>query len=185
MNVRRLLTCFVTLLSVCDVGVAQTRAPRAETYQTAAIDGAGNLVITRADGQLIVLRKQGEQTSFSAPRISPAKTAVAAQAMFPNCCTSYDIPLELIVYAGGSAHRFSGNGTPIFDWGFASDGSRIAFGQQPVHFGCAIHYELRDIASERLIESADVRQPCGLDGPEPWEPEKVPQWITDLISGQN
>jgi hypothetical protein len=183
--VRGLLTGIVALLFVSDAGVAQTRAPEPETYQSAAIDGAGNLVITRSDGQFVVLRKQGEQTSFSPPLVSSARTAVAAQAMFSNCCTSYDNPLELVVYANGRVHRFEGIGQPIFDWGFANGGTRIAFGQQPVHFGCSIHYELRDIASERLIDSADVRQPCGLDGPEPFKPDKVPQWITDLISSQN
>ena len=114
---RGLLTGIVTLLLVSDAGMAQTRAPESETYQSAAIDAAGNLAITRSDGQVVVLRKQGEQTSFSTPLVSPAKTAVAAQAMFSSCCTSYDIPLELVVYGNGRVHRFKGVGLPIFDLG--------------------------------------------------------------------
>lgn len=50
--------------------------------------------------------------------ISSARNAVAAQALFPNCCTSYDIPLQLLVFAAGKAHRFTGVGLPIFQWGF-------------------------------------------------------------------
>lgn len=35
--------------------------------------------------------------------------------MFGNCCTSYDIPLQLVVHSGGKTHRFEG-GSAIFDW---------------------------------------------------------------------
>jgi len=45
--------------------------------------------------------------------------------MFGNCYTSYDIPLQLVVYAGGKVHRFKGVGLPIFQWGFADSGIRI------------------------------------------------------------
>jgi hypothetical protein len=67
-------------------------------------------------GQTVTVRKEGEQTSFSAPIMSPSKAAVGAQAMFPNCCTSYDIPLQLVVYAAGKVHRFTGRNLPIFEW---------------------------------------------------------------------
>jgi hypothetical protein len=42
-------------------------------------------------------------------------------------------------------------------------GARVAYGQEPVHFGRAIHYELRDVRTERLIEAVDTPQPCGQD----------------------
>jgi hypothetical protein len=41
---------------------------------------------------------------------------------------------------------------------FVGGGTRIAYGQEPVHFGCETHYELRDIESERLIETVDIPQ---------------------------
>jgi len=88
--------------------------------------------------------------------------------------------MKLVVYANGKTHRFTGIGLPIFQWHFADGGTRIAFGQEPVHFGCSIHYELRDIESERLIESADVPGPCGLN-PNPTV-GKVPDWVSDLRS---
>ena len=75
-------------------------------------------------------------------------------------------------------HRFTGVGLPIFQWHFADDGTRVAFGQEPVHFGCEVHYELRDILSERLIDSADVPQPCG-QRPNP-PAMTIPKWVTEL-----
>ncbi len=154
--------------------------PLSETYDSATIDADGNLVIVKTGGQSVLVRKEGEQTGFSKPTISEARTAVATQAMFGNCCTSYDIPLQLVVYAGGKLHRFEGVGLPIFQWGFVDTGRRIAYGQEPVHFACTTHYELRDIESERLIEEVDVPQSCG-EMPEP-KPVKTPDWVARLNS---
>ena len=165
------------------VGVAQTapsRASRPERYESAAIDADGNLAIVKSNGQTVVVRKEKDQTSFSAPVLSPVNRAIGAQAMFENCCTSYDIPLQLVVYAGGKIHRFKGIGLPVFQWGFANGGTQVVYGQEPVHFSCATHYEMRDIESERLLDSADVPRPCG-QNPEP-KPVRIPQWVADLVS---
>jgi hypothetical protein len=166
-----------------DVATAQNRssdARRVETCQSVAIDAAGGLVITTSDQKTILVPKESGQSSFSQPIVSSARTAVGAQAEFPNYCTSYDITLQLVVYANGKVHRFTGIGLPIFHWHFADGGTRVAFGQQPVHFGCSVHYELRDIQSERLIDSADIPEPCG-QIPEP-RAVKIPKWVTDLNS---
>jgi hypothetical protein len=153
-----------------------------ETYDSAKTDGQGNLVISTSRGRTILVPKEGEQSSFARPVLSTARTAVGAQAEYPNCCTSYDIPLQLVIYAGGKVHRFKGNGLPIFWWHFADSGSRIAFGQTTVHFGCEIHYELRDIQTERLVATADIPEPCGqFPNPPVVEP---PQWVVALRSEQ-
>jgi hypothetical protein len=95
-----------------DVSTAQTRssnARRVETYQSVAIDAAGGLVITTSDRKTILVPRETDQSSFSEPIVSSARTAVGAQAEFPNCCTSYDIPLQLVIYANGKVHRFTGS----------------------------------------------------------------------------
>lgn len=178
----RALLTVIMLLQVA-LGVTQTPntgAPSPETYDSAAIDGNGDLVIVKSNRQSVIVRKEGEQTAFSAPVVSSARTAVGAQAMFSNCCTSYDIPLHLVVYSGGRVHRFKGVGLPIFRWAFSDGGTRVAYGQEPVHFGCATHYELRDIESEHLLEDVDAPQPCG-QIPNP-KPVTIPPWVANLIS---
>jgi hypothetical protein len=182
---KALLLCAVASLLLPDVSVAQTRASnarRVETYESVTIDAMGSLVITTSDHKTVLVPKEGEQSSFSEPILSSARTAVGAQAKFPNCCTSYDIPLQLVIYANGRVHRFTGIGLPIFQWHFADGGTRVAFGQEPVHFGCSIHYELRDVQSERLIDSADIPQPCG-QVPKP-QAVKIPTWVTELTSAR-
>ena len=182
---RRFAVTVTTLMVVVssDSSLAQSRLsrkPRFETYGSAAVDANGDLTIATTDGRTVNVRKEGEQTSFSTPVLSSSKAAVGAQAMFPNCCTSYDIPLQLVVYAGRKVHRFTGNGLPIFQWAFVGDGTRIAFGQEPVHFGCETHYELRDIESERLVETADIPQPCGLN-PNPIA-VRIPPWVAEVTA---
>jgi hypothetical protein len=153
-------------------------AQQVETYESAEVDPNGNLRITMSDGRTITLVKEGEQSSFRNPTVSPDRTAVAAQADYPNCCTSYDIPLQLVVYAKGKVHRFKGIGLPIFQWHFTDGGTRVAYGQETVHFACETHYELRDIQSERLVDSADIPQPCGQ---RPHPPHTtIPNWVKEL-----
>jgi hypothetical protein len=184
MSVRVFAVTATTLfVLVSGIAMAQTRVsrePRLETYESAAIDANGDLAIVTTEGRTVTVRKEGEQTSFSAPVLSSSKAVVGAQAMFPNCCTSYDIPLQLVVYAAGNVHRFRGGNLPIFQWAFVDGGKRIAYGQEPVHFGCETHYELRDIESERLIETVDIPQPCGLI-PEP-RPVRIPPWVAEVTS---
>jgi hypothetical protein len=159
-------------------------APRVETYESAVIDADGNIRIITADHRDIVVKKDGEQdgvreqTAFRAPTLSSSRTAVGAQADYAGCCTSYDIPLELVVYAQGRLHRFRGVGLPIFTWHFADAGTRIAYSQETVHFSCSTHYELRDIQSERLIDSVDVPELCAED--QHPQAVKIPNWVKEL-----
>ena len=161
---------------------AQPRAAdarRVETYESVAIDAEGSLVITTSDHRTIVVRRESDQTAFANPIISTGRTAVGAQAEFKNCCTSYDIPLQLVIYANGKVHRLTGIGLPIFKWQFVDGGTRVAFGQEPVHFGCSVRYEVREVQSERLIDSADVPEPCG-QIPNP-PAVQIPKWVAELV----
>src|SRR5690606_25561681 len=124
----------------------QAPAASPETYESADIDGDGNLRILTSERRTIIVAKGGSpkasesfgrQTAFGQPVLSDDRRAVGAQAMFGNCCTSYDIPLQLVIHSGGKTHRFGG-GLAIFDWHFADGGRRVAFSQQSVHFVCSV-----------------------------------------------
>lgn len=183
-----LVYAFITLDVAAHARAQATTAPT-ETYDSADIDGDGNLRILTSDGRTIIVPKSGspkagewfgKQTSFGEPVLSDDRRAVGARAMFADCCTSYDIPLELVVHSGGKTHRF-GDGLATFDWHFADGGRRVVFSQQTVHFACSVHWELRDIASEQLLAEADIPQACG-QAPDPPEVE-VPRWVTGPVSG--
>ena len=170
-------------------GSRQAATPATETYKSVDIDADGNLRILTSEQRTIIVPKGnspmagesfGKQTAFERPVLSEDRHAVGAQGMFGNCCTSYDIPLQLVIYSNGKTLRFD-DGLAIFDWHFVDGGRRVAFSQQPVHFTCSVHWELRDIASERLVATADIPQACG-QTPDPPK-VKVPQWVTETVSG--
>jgi hypothetical protein len=158
---------------------ASLRSP-AETYLSAEVAPNGELRITTSAGRTIVVPKRETQSRFSAVGISPDRTAVGATAEYPNCCTSYDIALQLFVYSQGKAHWFEGIKLAIFHWHFADGGSRVAFEQGTVHFGCWNHYELRDIHTERLVDSARTPIPCGQYGEPDLRPTTAPDWVKRL-----
>ena len=147
---------------------AQTAEP--EKFTAASVDKNGALAIDRHDGPTIAVYKRGEQTRFDKPRLSPDRTAVGAQAMYPNCCTSYDIPLRLVVYENGREHWFKGVGLPIFWWRFEDS-------------SCGTNYELRDVRSEQLVDAVLVPEEESSGCP-PWpagtKPTRIPDWVKRL-----
>jgi hypothetical protein len=175
----------VVMIAAGSVGAARAQEQRGEVYAAATVGNDGDLHLMTTNGREIVVAKSEDkravdtqQAYFEQPVLSNDRRAVGSRAFYRNCCTSYEIPLVLVVYADGRTHRFTGSGLPIFLWHFADDGASIAFGQEPVHFGCSVHYELREIRTERLIDSVDVPEPCGLE-PNP-QPVKVPEWVNKL-----
>jgi hypothetical protein len=185
---------FVTLMVALSASSQTPRSQQApttstETYESVDIDSDGNLRIQTSTQRTIIVPKGGspsagdtfgKQTAFEKPAVSEDRRAVGAQALFGNCCTSYDIPLQLVIYSNGKTHRFEG-GLAIFDWHFADGGRRVVFSQQPVHFTCSVHWELRDVASERLVARVDIPEVCGQDQTPP--KVKVPSWVTGTVSG--
>ena len=160
---------------------AQQASKPIERYESARVDANGNLVIVTTDGRTIHVAREGDQTTFRDPKISEDRTAVGAQADSPNCCTSYDIPRQLIVYADGQRRAFiSEIGWPIFEWGFADGGSRISFGSETVHFACYTLYELWEIRSMRQLAKAEIPQSCG-QIPNP-KPVPIPRWVREIRS---
>lgn len=143
------------LLTVALLGRLPFAAPlagqAAETYATAVVDPSGQLDIATTDRRHIQPPKDSDQVGFDEAAISPDRLAVGWLALFPNCCTSYPIPLKLVVYRGGAVRTFAGTELPVWKWRFDSTSTKVAFYQETVHGGFGAHYELRDITTGGLI----------------------------------
>jgi hypothetical protein len=149
----------------------------ADIYVQASIDQAGRLRIVTRNGREIVPRKDAEQVGFEKPAISQDGGAVGWLALYPNCCTSYPIPLKLMVLSNGRVRSFTGDGLPVWQWSFQSSGKRVAFRQETVHGGLGTHYELRDVATGRLITKySPDNQPLAI--------QNVPTWVEELNAKQ-
>ena len=154
-----------------------SRCVAKDTYVGAMVDTAGDLRIERAKARAVVFKKDSEQTSFDQIAISKGGESVGWLAMYPNCCTSYSIPLKLRVYSRGRLRTFGGDSLPIWRWQFTSDGKRVAFEQETVHGGFGVHYELRDVQTGRLI--AEFDPPVGSDN-RSTASANAPQWVVEL-----
>ncbi|MGO9271919.1 MAG: hypothetical protein ACLQOO_16915 [Terriglobia bacterium] len=148
----------------------------AETYVQATVDASGQLRILTKDRREIVPKKQPEQVAFDLPQISPDGHAVGWLEMYPNCCTSYPIPLALVIYASGKLRKFTGSGLPVWRWRFEAQGKQVALEQETVHGGMGVHYELHDVKTGRLLAKYDppFRSADSADTEEP------PQWVAEM-----
>jgi hypothetical protein len=137
------------------LGLAAVAAAAADLYVETVIDPSGQLHITTKRKREIVPRKETEQVSFDNAQISPDGRAVGWLALYPNCCTSYPIPLKLVILVNGRQRTFTGSGLPIGRWCFWAEGKQVAFEQETVHGGMGVHYELRDIETGELADKYD------------------------------
>jgi hypothetical protein len=125
------------------------------TYRSAVIDTSGQLHLTTTEGKTITPPRDSDQVSFASAAISASRRSVGWLALYPNCCTSYPIPLKLVVRMPGRVRVFDGSGFPIWRWAFVDDAKLIAYRQAPVHGDAPPHYELRDLESGKLIDEFD------------------------------
>jgi len=147
----------------------------AETYVQAVVDQGGQLRILTNDRREIVPQKEPNQVAFEKPAISPDGRAVGWLALYPNCCTSYPIPLKLVIYAGGKLRTFTGTELPVWRWCFRGGGKQVAFEQETVHGGIGVHYELRDVKTGRILAKYDPDLNSEVLGARP-------EWVADLDS---
>jgi hypothetical protein len=171
-------------LCVVSVLAAGSASAATETYVRATVGRSGQLRIVTAAGRVILPRRLtrqdvfGRQVGFDKVAISRDRRTIGWLAEYPNCCTSYPIPLALVLYSNGRTRTLTGIGLPIWQWCFEADGKHVAFEQETVHGGIGIHYELRDVATGRLIE--EYNPPRDSDPNAGLTPKDVPNWVTQL-----
>jgi hypothetical protein len=156
-------------------------AAGADRYVETTVNDAGELRIVTGTGSAILIRKQRDQVGFDQIAISPTGQSVGWVVLEPNCCTSYPIPLQLVIYSDGARRTFTGLGLPIWHWRFTAGGRQVAFHQETVHGGLGTHYELRDVDSGRLI--AQHTPKAGPDN-QILPGQTVPEWVTELNATQ-
>lgn len=131
---------------------ALTVAAPAGRYVKVTLDDLQQLVVTTNDKHTFKPKKYTDQVGFRSPQISADGNTVGWLTLYDNCCTSYAIPLELVIFRKGKTlQRFTGNGTPVWNWYFVPGTENVAFSQQPTHGSNSSHYELRNIETGVLV----------------------------------
>jgi len=172
-------TALTLLLALSAERMTAVQEP--ERYVAAVVDQAGALRISTRDGRTIAIPREDQQKSFAQIKISPAGDAVGWVGMQGNCCTSYDIPLQLYIYRAGRRVTFEGNRRPVWDWAFLADGRQFAFHQETVHGGMGVHYELRNLENGQLISTYDPEEYIDASG-NLVSDKLVPNWVRELRS---
>jgi hypothetical protein len=120
----------------------------------AALFAGGVMRVLHAGGNevAIPLDPAKDQVDVDSLRLSDDGAAIGWQVMSTFCCTSYPIALELVVHRPGKpVRRFAGDGRAIFEWAFFAGGRQVGYYQGFLHGVPAQHYELRDVATGRLL----------------------------------
>ena len=159
------------LLTTPSPGVAGAR------YVGASVAADGRLRIVNSDGQATMMSKLNKQVAFDDIKVAKNGGAVGWLAMYANSSTSYPIPLKLMLYWNGRLRSLNSSGLPVFKWHFTANDTQVAFEQETLHSGFAIHYELHDVASGKLIAQWDPEY--GADNRVRAE-QTPPQWVKDL-----
>lgn len=155
-------------------------AQAAGLYTHIQLDGAERITLTRSDGRVehpAKDRDSGEtmeaQTGFGDPKLSPDGEIAGWLSLYPNCCTSYDVAKELVLYRDSRViQRLRGNGQAIFRWSFSPDSTHVAFCQGPLHFSDYRHYELRKVSDGELVDQTDSGDEHPMGG--------LPTWAAEL-----
>jgi hypothetical protein len=161
------------IIWLCALAITASGLPAQQTFVRSDIDPQGRLRVATSQGREFVPALLKDQVGFEKVAISPDRRTVGWLASFPNCCTSYPVALKLVVYRGGRQRSFTGNGLAFSRWAYSDSGTRVAFEQETVHGGLGVHYELRDVASGRLVASFDPGEKAG---------ESPPAWVRALDS---
>ena len=125
-------------------------------YDSVAVNADGNVSITTEDGRHITpprlppLAADMRNVGAEQAAVSPDHQSVGWLALFENCCTSYPLPLTLVILHNGRTHSFEGI-APIWFWSFQNGGTRVATREEAPHGGEGIHYDVWDVASGKRV----------------------------------
>ena len=141
-----LVFCATTLL-------AQPQSTR--TVEKAYVDGKGSVHIVEEGGKEIPVAKEKDQVGSEQLTIADDKQTVGWLADYENCCTSYPIPLGVVIWRDGKVRQILGDGMMIYDWRFWEGGKQAAFCSGTVHGDSGGHCELHDVESGKTLETID------------------------------
>src|SRR5262245_62715246 len=158
----------IALVAGTDTASAQ------QTYRRADIDSTGQLRILLSTGHVLRPPKDSDQVSFDQVALSADHRIVGWVADYPNCCTSYPIPLKLVLLRTGGARTVIHNGRPIWQWAFAANGRSVVIRQAPVHGAGPVNYELRDIRTGRVIATVQTEA-------DSTPSTAFPQWVRPVL----
>jgi len=165
-----LAIAFVTMLFVFPVMAQPAKPAKDAVIVSYCIDEAakkagyetGPIKITYSDGtqfteSLPPLEKSTPEeivrndVGITDPKLADDKQTLGWTVNSENCCTSYSVPLGLVIYKSGKIIRHIDGPPMVWNWMFVDKGKRVAVVWGTVHFAETIDYKLYDVKTGHTI----------------------------------
>ncbi len=141
---------FVILAMLGESNV-NARASTALTIATVRVGTDKRIHIIYSNQRQFVAGKEENQVDCDSAKIADDKRTAGWLVEYENCCTSYPIPLRLVIARGSRIIRRFHPPQAIMDWQFLKAGKLVAFWTGPLHGDFVPHFELHDVLSGRLM----------------------------------
>lgn len=139
-------------LCACALWLAAARpAPAQSAAITRAFAGADGLAHVEQNGKETIFPKETGQVSIDSVKVAPDGRAAGWLVNEPNCCTSYPVPICLVVVRGNSKHVFAER-QMIYDWHFVEGSARVALSIGPTHGEFPADFLLYDTGSGQKLQ---------------------------------
>lgn len=156
--VREFSLCWLTLAVV--ISVTTVRSQDAATITKVFIADADGHILTNDVGVIHIVDDSGkdtippkekDQVASSDPKISADQQTAGWLVDYENCCTSYPIPLTLVLYRNGKVVQRIAPGQMIYDWHFWKN-DEVAVSDGPTHNPSGPQNYLYDVRTGKLIQ---------------------------------
>ena len=115
-------------------------------------DADGRVHTVGRSGNDTVIPKEKDQVRCDSPQVAEDHQTAGWLIDYENCCTSYPIPLTLVIYRPGRIIQRIKPGWMIFDWRFVEGARKIALSSGTVHGMTYRSLSLYDVRTGRLLE---------------------------------
>ncbi len=133
------------------------------------------LAITTISGTVEAPFTEANQESFGRARISSDGKTIGWLAEVANCCTSYPLPLALVIFRDGKViYRFR-EATAIWRWTFLARGTQVAYQWTFPHGFVPTYYTLRSLETGSVLNKFVCR--INESTHEYIKPERIPDWV--------
>jgi hypothetical protein len=141
---------------------------------TLSADGA-SLVVRKADESFPAPKTEAEQEGYAQPQVSRDGKVAGWVALNASCCTSYPLPITLVLLRADRSMVRIDEVLPIWAWKFEQDGTAVAYRQRTTHGTSTITYKLIRIRDRKLIGQYE----CFSEDASSESPH-VPNWVWSI-----
>lgn len=131
---------------------------------------SGDVLLHLRDGRTATAPKERDQKTLTDPALAGDGRTVGWLGNYDNCCQSYPIPQQLVIWRAGRVIRRIDASAMIWRWRFYHNGREAGFSDGPTHgSNIPYSYKLYNVTTGRLIREI------------PGDSKLAPEWARLLV----